>query len=169
VNPGPRIDKLSVALGDSFDHVRAAYPTAGDSGSGELNMPLDGIRLFFTKEDKVLQEIMLEAPFTGSINGVRLGDSASDVVARLGQPYAIAPVFGGSGYLYRIGGNIVRYDTDKSNKVNALVQILDRKLDAKPFSLRRGSKSYARIALRPKAPSGVALARPPRRSPLAAR
>ncbi len=127
VNPGPRIDKLSVALGDSFDRVRAAYPTAGDSGSGELNMPLDGIRLFFTKEDKVLQEIMLEAPFTGSINGVRLGDSASDVVARLGQPYAIAPVFGGSGYLYRIGGNIVRYDTDKSNKVNALVQILDRK------------------------------------------
>jgi hypothetical protein len=126
-NPGPKVDTLSVSLGDSFDRVKSAYPTAGDSGSGELAMPLDGIRFFFTQEDRVLREIMLEAPFTGSINGVRIGDASDDVVARLGQPYAVAPVFGGSGYLYRIGGNIVRYDMDKSNKVDALLQILDRK------------------------------------------
>ena len=47
---------------------------------------------------------------------LRIGDSASDVVARLGQPYAVAEIYGGSGYLYHAGGNILRYDLDKSNK-----------------------------------------------------
>ena len=120
------IEGFLVALGDSFDRVRTAYPAAADSGSGDLNMPLDGIRFFFTKEDRVLREIMAEAPFMGSISGVRIGDLASDVVARQGQPYGVASVFEGSGYLYRMGGNIVRYDVDKSNRVVAILQILDR-------------------------------------------
>jgi hypothetical protein len=106
--------------------VKQAYPTAGQSGAGDLAMPLDGIRLFFTKDNRVLREIMLEAPHAGDVAGLRIGDSASDVVARLGQPYAVAEIYGGSGYLYHAGGNILRYDLDKSNKVNAIVQILDR-------------------------------------------
>jgi hypothetical protein len=124
--PMPAIEGVPVALGDPFDAVKQAYPTAGQTGAGDLAMPLDGIRLFFTKDDRVLREIMLEAPYAGSVDGLRIGDSASDVVSRLGQPYAVAEIYGGSGYLYHAGGNILRYDLDKSNKVNAIVQILDR-------------------------------------------
>ncbi|HMK42344.1 MAG TPA: toll/interleukin-1 receptor domain-containing protein [Methyloceanibacter sp.] len=124
--PMPAMEGVPVALGDSFDAVKQAYPTAGQSGAGDLAMPLDGIRLFFTKNDRVLREIMLEAPYAGNVAGLRIGDSAGDVVARLGQPYAVAEIYGGSGYLYHAGGNILRYDLDKSNKVNAIVQILDR-------------------------------------------
>ena len=122
----PSADGVSVVLGDSFDSVKKAYPAAGESGAGDLAMPLDGIRLFFTKDDRVLREIMLEAPYSGSVAGLRVGASSEDVVARLGQPYAVAELYGGSGYLYRAGGNILRYDMDKSNKVNAIVEILDR-------------------------------------------
>ena len=124
--PMPAMEGVPVALGDPFDAVKQVYPTAGQSGAGDLAMPLDGIRLFFTKDDRVLREIMLEAPYAGNVAGLRIGDSASDVVARLGQPYAVAEIYGGSGYLYHAGGNILRYDLDKSNKVNAIVQILDR-------------------------------------------
>jgi TIR domain len=124
--PMPAMEGVPVALGDPFDAVKQAYPTAGQSGAGDLAMPLDGIRLFFTKDNRVLREIMLEAPYAGDVAGLRIGDSASDVVARLGQPYAVAEIYGGSGYLYHAGGNILRYDLDKSNKVNAIVQILDR-------------------------------------------
>ncbi len=124
--PMPAMEGISVALGDPFASVKQAYPAAGQSGAGDLAMPLDGIRLFFTKDDRVLREIMLEAPYAGSVDGLRIGDSAGDVVARLGQPYAVAEIYGGSGYLYHAGGNILRYDLDKSGKVNAIVQILDR-------------------------------------------
>jgi hypothetical protein len=125
--PMPSIEGINVALGDPRDSVKQAYPQAADSGTGYLAMPLDGIRLFFSKDDKVLNEIMVEAPFKGSVDGIKIGDAADDVVARRGQPYAIAEVYGGSGYLYRAGGNILRYDIDeKTKKITDIVQILDR-------------------------------------------
>jgi TIR domain len=125
--PMPGIEGITVALGNPRDGVRQAYPQAADSGSGDLSMPLEGIKFFFTKDDKVLREIMVEAPFKGSVDGVQIGDTADDVVARRGQPYAVADVYGGSGYLYRAGGNILRYDVDgKSKKITDIVQILDR-------------------------------------------
>jgi hypothetical protein len=125
--PMPGIEGITVALGNPRDGVRQAYPQAADSGSGDLSMPLDGIKFFFTKDDKVLREIMVEAPFKGNVDGVQIGDTADHVVARRGQPYAVADVYGGSGYLYRAGGNILRYDVDgKSKKITDIVQILDR-------------------------------------------
>ena len=125
--PMPGIEGITVALGAPRDGVRQAYPQAADSGSGDLSMPLDGIKFFFTKDDKVLREIMVEAPFTGSVDGIKVGDTAEDVVARRGQPYAVADVYGGSGYLYHAGGNILRYDLDeKTKKITDIVQILDR-------------------------------------------
>jgi hypothetical protein len=88
-------------------------------------MPIDGIKFFFSK-DRVLNEIMLEAPYAGSVADVQIGDSADDLVAHLGQPYAIGQVYDGSGYLYNVGGNILRYDVDPSKKVREIVQMLNR-------------------------------------------
>ena len=88
-------------------------------------MPLDGLRFFFGKDDKRLRTIRADAPFAGTIQGVRIGDMANDIVARLGQPYSISS--DGKSYFYNIEGNVVRYDLDKANKVGTIFAILGRK------------------------------------------
>ena len=123
----PSAGGVTVTLGDPRDSVRQAYPAAVETGAGALAMPSDGIKFFFTKDGKVLREIMVEAPFTGSIDGVKIGDTADEIVARRGQPESVEKVYGGSGYLYRASGNILRYDVDeKSKTVTDIVQILNR-------------------------------------------
>lgn len=119
----PRIKGITVSLGDAHDSVKKAYPTASETPAGDLIA--GGVRLFFTKDKKVLREIMVEAPFQEDVGGIRIGDSADDVVARRGKPDVMATVYGGTGYLYYVGGNILRYDVDaKSKKVTDIVQIL---------------------------------------------
>jgi hypothetical protein len=86
----PSIEGVTVALGDPRSSVRQAYPAAIETPAGDLAMPLDGIKFFFTEDDQVLREIMVEAPFKGGVDGIKIGDTADDVVARRGQPYAIA-------------------------------------------------------------------------------
>jgi hypothetical protein len=125
---GPAIG-FTVTLGIPLDAVKKAYPAATAASADILAMP--GIKFFFKNEDKVLYEIMVEPPYEGDIDGIKIGDSADDIVARRGKPEMITPVFGGSGYLYHVSGFILRYDVDeKSKKVTAIVQILpipDRK------------------------------------------
>lgn len=122
--PMPSAEGITVALGDPRDLVRQAYPAATETGAGDLVVASDGVKFFFTK-DKVLRQIMVEAPYKGSVDGIKIGDTAEDVVARRGQPDDITKVYGGSGYLYRVAGNILRYDIDeKSKKVTDVSQIL---------------------------------------------
>ncbi len=123
----PRADGIMVTLGDPRDRVKQAYPTATEIGASVLALPSDGIKFFFTKNDNVLYEIMLEAPFNGSVDGIKIDDTADTVVTRRGKPDVITKVYGGSGYLYRVGGNILRFDVDeKSGKVTDVVQILQQ-------------------------------------------
>ena len=121
--PGPTITALTVVLGDNFERVTKVYPTAADAGSGDLSMPLDGVRFFFGKEDKILRNIRVDAPFIGNVRGVRIGEPSSVVVAKLGQPSYIQ----GSSYFYRLDGNIIRFDINTQDKVETIFQILDRK------------------------------------------
>lgn len=120
-----RVETLTVALGDSYDKVKSTYPSAADSGSGDLNMPLDGLRFFFGRDDKRLRTIRADAPFAGTIQGVHIGDTPDDIVGRLGQPYSISS--DGKTYFYHIDGNVIRYDLDKSSKVGSIFAILGRK------------------------------------------
>lgn len=123
----PNAEGITVALGDPRDRVRQAYPAAAETGAGDFVLSADGIKFFFTK-DKVLRQIMVDGPYKGSVDSIKIGDTADDVVARRGQPDDITKVFGGSGYLYRVAGNILRYDIDeKSKKVTDITQILDRR------------------------------------------
>ena len=122
--PGPTVKELAVALGDSFDQVRKVYPAAADAGGGDLSMPLDGIRFFFSKDDRVLRSIRVDAPFLGGIRGVHITDAATELVARLGQPSYVQ----GDSYFFRSGGSIVRFDLDKSKRVATIFQILASKI-----------------------------------------
>jgi hypothetical protein len=121
------LETLSVVPGVPYDRVKAAYPTAAEN-KGDLDLPLDGVRFEFTKEDNpVLRLIVTRAPFIGSINGVRLGDMGDDVIAKMGrQPNYVAQVYSGSGYVYQMDGYTLRFDVNKSNKVVEIWQILDR-------------------------------------------
>jgi hypothetical protein len=128
--PMPSIEGVTVALGDARDSVAKAYPAATDIGAGNLAIASDGIKFFFSDKDpKVLREIMVEEPYKGSVNGIKLGATADDVSAQFGKPDDIRPVFGGSGYVYfYAGGNFLRYDVDeKSKKVTDIVQMLSGK------------------------------------------
>jgi TPR repeat protein len=90
------VPPLPIATGDSLEMVRTALKTTqkGQPYSNENNSPKDGWELglpdkgliiFFDANRKVYT-IRFNAPFSGSIFGVRIGDSRASVVNRLGQP-----------------------------------------------------------------------------------
>jgi hypothetical protein len=121
--PGATITSLSVALGDNRERVKQVYPNAADAGRGDLTMPLDGIRFFFTKDAGILNNIRVDAPFIGRVRGVRINDQFDDVVVRLGQPSYTR----GSSYFYRLDGNIIRFDVNSSGRVETIFQLLERR------------------------------------------
>lgn len=122
------IEGVKTALGAPRESVVQAYPNAVPIGTSDLSVPAEGLKLFFTKDGKLLREIMLEAPYAGSVGGVRIGDKVETVEARKGRPSSTMPVFGGTGHVYHLAGNILRYDIDaKSNAVSEIILMLDQK------------------------------------------
>ncbi len=116
-----------VTLGDSMDRVKSQYRiTAEPFTSGKslgLRLPLSGIYFFFTEADKTLDNIRVDAPFEGSVEGVHIGDPVSGILSRLGEPYTTPWDFGNNkAYAYRIGGRIVRFDVDPAGKVATIFQ-----------------------------------------------
>ena len=66
---------FTVALGDSFDRVAAAYPSARHTTGSEkpaVWAQSDGLHFFFTS-DNVLDKISLEPPYAGSVHGISSG------------------------------------------------------------------------------------------------
>ncbi len=110
---------VKVALGQSLDAVTAAYPSGKPttvSDKPALWLQSNGLYFFFTN-DKTLENIRLDAPFAGSVNGVKLGDSFDDVKKRLGQPLNSLDFGDDKANLYRVGDINLRFDVDKSGKV----------------------------------------------------
>jgi hypothetical protein len=116
---------LSVAFGDSIDKVRAAYDIRGEPTNGCGSRPcltLDvrgiGLTFFFKIDNKLLYEIRADAPFSGSIEGVRIGDTLNDLLTRLGQPAKPPWDFGrNEAYLFKLRGVSLRCDIDDAKKV----------------------------------------------------
>src|SRR5664279_5469674 len=88
---------LKVTLGDSMDRVKSLYNiTSEPFTSGQslgFRLPLSGIYFFFTEADKTLENIRVDAPFEGSVEGVRIGDPVSGILSRLGEPYTNGPEY----------------------------------------------------------------------------
>jgi hypothetical protein len=66
----------------------------------------------------------VDAPFEGSVEGVHIGDPVIGILSRFGEPYTTPWDFGDNkAYAYRIGGCTVRFDVNKSGKVETIFQI----------------------------------------------
>jgi hypothetical protein len=121
-------EDLRVVLGDSIDRVKAAYDIKSEpflsNGTPTFNLPLSGIWFFFSADDKTtLGNIRVDAPFGGRVEGVRIGDPVADILSRFGEPYTKPWDFAGNkAHVYRIGGRVVRFDIDPSNKVATIFQ-----------------------------------------------
>jgi hypothetical protein len=115
---------LRVALGDPLDKVRAAYAIRDEPMVSSCLEPClmlwarsDGLRFFFKADHKLLYEIRADAPFKGSIVGVRLGDKLDRVVAKLGAPLGPPWEFDGNmAYLFDADPHRLRCDVGHDNR-----------------------------------------------------
>ena len=107
---------LRVRLGDSADKVWVAYgqrAALSPAGAGQLVLPLSGIMVFF--ENNAVNELRVDPPFAGAVDGIRLGDKLDDVLAKLGQPLRLPWDFGDNkAYIFRVGSHLLRCDFDRS-------------------------------------------------------
>jgi len=120
--PGEYLPGVTVALGDSFDRVAAAYPSARHTTVSEkpaVWAQSDGLYFFFTS-DNVLDNIRLDPPYAGSVHGIKLGDSFEDVKKTLGQPLNSWDFGDDKANLYRFGDTNVRFDINPSGKVGTI-------------------------------------------------
>jgi hypothetical protein len=102
-SPAVNVEGLSVWFGDTVDKVQEAYQTklepeptenAAARGTTSLRLKTKGVWFFFNREGKIYT-IRLEAPFTGKINGVKIGDTASKMLKVLGKPAKVPrPILG---------------------------------------------------------------------------
>jgi hypothetical protein len=78
-----------VSLGDSEDHARQVLgppESTSKMGAGDvLEYPAKGIEIVATKDDGV-SIIRLRSPDAGAIDGIRIGDAVTDVMAKWGSP-----------------------------------------------------------------------------------
>jgi kumamolisin len=120
---------LLVAFGDTEDKVRSVYPVIGTptNGCGSANpcvtlaAPSAGLTFFFNINSKLLYEIRADAPFAGNIDGLHIGDTLNDAIARMGQP--IAPPYNfadAEAYTFKSGPGSVRCDFDSSKKCRTI-------------------------------------------------
>ena len=91
-----------------------------------LRTPSDGLTLFFNEKELTLRNIRADVPFSGSIDGVRIGDVFDDVVARLGQPY-VGPLDVGNNkaYVFRVGPNLFRASFNNTQKLETMFEFVN--------------------------------------------
>ena len=119
---GGQVPGVTVALGDSFDRVSSAYPSGRQTTVSEKPAwwaQNDGLYFFFTS-DKVLDNIRLDPPYSGSVRGIKLGDSFDVVRAKLGEPLRSWDFGGDKANLYQFGSTSVRFDVNPSGKVGTI-------------------------------------------------
>jgi hypothetical protein len=108
---GVNIEGLTVWFGDTVDKVKDTYktpldPEPSDSptqrGGTQLRLKTKGVWFFFNRDGKIYT-IRIEAPFHGTINGVKIGDTAAKMMKVLGQPAKTPKPFAGvpSGFMPR--------------------------------------------------------------------
>lgn len=123
---------LGVRIGDSIAQAKAAlntsseaqpFETATSKGGWSLKDAQQGVTVFFDKEGRA-RTIRIEAPFSGAIRGVRIGDSLATVKARLGEPSRPSFKFGpNDAYLYNGSDNgpgNTRFDTNAAGQVTTI-------------------------------------------------
>jgi hypothetical protein len=127
------IEGMPILLGDSFDKVRDFYQTpqtprpAEDylhPGATELQLKLRGVSFSFETDGRTYH-ILLEAPFRGAINGVRIGDRPARMREVLGEPIkTLKPplTFRYPHYLYYLDDvTTARFGTDGDDRIESVL------------------------------------------------
>ena len=120
-----KIEGLKAELGDPIERVRTAYNIKNEpftSGRALMHrVPLEGLFFFFDK-DRTLYQVRMDAPFSGSLQGIRIGDPIDKVLEQLGQPYTAPWAFGDSkAYAFQLSQMVLRFDIAKDGKVATMM------------------------------------------------
>jgi hypothetical protein len=138
--PSPVDDGLAVNLGDTYDDIKRVYGTTKNPQTCEgctdhpkvLRLDDRGLWFFFDAAGKI-NLIRFDPPWTGSVQGIRLGDPTSKIERLLGTPNdGDGPDVGQGPYYYEIGGDkryfyrrngtlIATFLIDAFNKVEAIL------------------------------------------------
>jgi len=128
---------VPVGLGDTVQEVKAELrtnmepeemATTPPSSSAErktfIRLKTKGIWTFFNSAGRV-DTIRLDAPFAGTVGGVRIGDRFATVKATLGEPIKKPFPFGQSmAYIYMLNDAVtLRVDINKSKTVETIFLI----------------------------------------------
>jgi hypothetical protein len=113
-------EDLLVTLGDTVDQVKAAYGIKADMEGQTLRAPLNGLMFWF--HGKTLYEVRADAPFAGSIEGVRIGDKIDVLITKLGQPDLARDVgfHNEKRYWFRFGPKTLMCDFDQAGKLASM-------------------------------------------------
>jgi hypothetical protein len=128
-----KIDGLPIKPGDSTTQVQAAlqtsleaepYENSVNKGGYSLRLQSKGVWTFFGGDRKATT-IRLEAPFKGSVAGIKIGDSLSTLKSKLGEPIREPSKFGNNNsYLYYVDDTYsARFDINESQKVETIFLI----------------------------------------------
>lgn len=159
VAPAAVAQETSIRIGDAVGAVQAALHTAiepvSQTGKGPartLRLPSRGLWVFFNASDQSYT-VRFDAPFSGTVSGVRLGASRDDLVAKLGQPNKVIATLALPGirtqpYLYNLAsGTTIRFDFDGSDIVRTIFVVsgVATFIESEPDSNSRASVSTAAV------------------------
>jgi hypothetical protein len=99
-----RIEGLPINVGATYEDVKGVYQTdlkpqpasSTTPGVTALRLRTKGVWFFFG-EQGAIYTIRLDAPFSGNIGGVKIGDTFDEMTSKLGNPMKVenGPVMGG--------------------------------------------------------------------------
>jgi hypothetical protein len=125
--------ETSIRLGDAVGAVQAALHTTiepvaqtGPGPTQTLHLPSRGLWVFFNASNQSYT-VRFDAPFNGTVFGIRIGASRDDLVANFGPPNKVITTFVLPGirtqpYLYRLAsGTTIRFDFDGSDTVRVIL------------------------------------------------
>ena len=124
------IQGMPIRHGDTVEKIQDAYKTTmvpepfktPDDGSRGLRLKTKGVWFFFDKSGKI-DNIRLDAPFKGSVNGVKIGDSTARMREVLGEPAkTVKPPFGGFVY-YIDDRTTARINVDSDDNIETIFLI----------------------------------------------
>jgi hypothetical protein len=141
------VEGLPIDLGDSIPEVQAALGTAMEPepstsvqpDTKELRLKSKGISVFFDRSGKAYN-IRLDAPFKGSIKGIKIGDSRVALVQKFGEPVRVIKSVSGrpvqnrqEPYIYYIDDRTTaRFDFDRDDVIETVFIVTARDLKRDP-------------------------------------
>lgn len=121
---------VPIKVGFSVTQVKNAYftdlkPVVSDvPDKTVMDLRGLGVKVFFFNTSGKVDTIRLDAPFRGSVQGIKIGDSLPTLQKKLGKPSKIigtaTRVEGGYIYLPKDKKGFVRFDLDDSNEVETI-------------------------------------------------